>query len=100
MLEQFTHQQSQSAKWKESQVGRVTTSQFGDALLRKSPPTELFIDMFFDTSQYSTVPAPINHGLQNEVKALLFKDRLCGICMWAGYKPIHSMAWCIIRWLS
>ena len=43
-LEQSTRQQLQSAKWKESRIGRVTASCFGDVLLRQSPPSEFFIN--------------------------------------------------------
>jgi len=69
MLELSKCQQSQSVKWKESRVGRVTASCFGDVLLRKSPPTESFVNTFFDTSHNSTIPAVINPGLQNEARA-------------------------------
>jgi len=98
-LEQSTWLQSQSTKWKESRVGWVTASRFGDVLLRKSPPTTSFINTFFDISQYSTIPAPINHGLQNEVKARNaycsktgFVVRTCGLVVnpsfpWLGTSP-------------
>ena len=87
-LEQSTRQQSQSAKWKESRAGRVTASQFGDILLQLSLPSESFVNSFFYTRQNSTIPAPINHGLQNEIKArnsYCSQTRLCDTYIWAGY---------------
>ena len=45
-LEQSTKQQSSSTKWKASRVGRVMTSHFGDVLLRRSLPTDRFINFF------------------------------------------------------
>jgi len=99
VLEQTTRQQSKSAKWRKSRVGRVTASRFGDVLLRKSPPSESFVDSFFDTSKYSTIPAPINHGLQNEIKAQNayssitgFVVHTCGLVVnpsfpWLGASP-------------
>ena len=98
-LEQSTRQQFQSAKWKESRIGRVTASRFGDVLLHRSPPSEFFINSFFDTRQHSTTPAPINHGLQNESKARNaycsktgFVTRTCGLVVnpslpWLGASP-------------
>ena len=47
-LEQSTKQQSSSTKWQTSRVGRVTASRFGDVLLRRSLPTNAFINTFFD----------------------------------------------------
>ena len=43
-LEQSTKQQSSSTKWKASRVGRVMTSHLGDVLLRRSLPTDRFIN--------------------------------------------------------
>jgi len=63
MLELSTCLQSQSVKWKESWI---TASHFGQALLLNSPPTKL---SFFGTIHNPTIPAPIKHGLQNEIKA-------------------------------
>ena len=38
-------------------------------MLRKSLPSESFINSVFESKQYSSVPAQINHGFQNEAKA-------------------------------
>ena len=61
ILEKSTRQQL-SAKWKES---KVTASHFGQVLLHWLPPSEPFINSFFDTRQHSTTPAPINHTRQH-----------------------------------
>ena len=45
-LEQSTKQQSTSSKWQASRVGRVTASRFGDVLIRRSLPTDVFINSF------------------------------------------------------
>ena len=96
---QSTRQQLQSAKWKESRIGRVTASRFGDVLPRWSLPSEFVINSFFDTRQHSTTPAPINHGLQNKSKARNaycsktgFVTRTCGLVVnlslpWLGASP-------------
>ena len=80
-LKQSTRQQLQSAKWKESRIGRVTVSRFSDVLPRWSLPSEFVINSFFDTRQHSTTPAPINHGLQNKSKARMFQDWFCNTYM-------------------
>jgi len=51
-LERSTREQSQSTKWQQSRVGRVTASRFGDALLRQSLPSESFINSFLNSLQY------------------------------------------------
>ena len=53
ILEQSTKQQSSSAKCQTSRVGRVTASRFGDVLLRRSLPTDAFINTFFDVKEYA-----------------------------------------------
>ena len=68
-LERLTREQSQSTKWQQSRVGRVTASRFGDVLLRQSLPSESFINSFFNNKEYTTMPVQINHGIKNEVKA-------------------------------
>ena len=96
-LELGTRQQSLSTKWQESRVGRVTASRFGDVLLRKS--IRIIYQLFFESKQYSSVPAPINHGFQNEAKARNaycsktgFMVRTCGLVVnpsfpWLGASP-------------
>ena len=98
-LEQSTRQQSLSTKWQESRIGKVTASHFGDVLLRKSLPSELFVKSFFESKQYSSVPAQINHGFQNEAKARSayctktgFVVHTCGLVVnpslpWLGASP-------------
>jgi len=48
ILEQNIKQQSSSAKWQASRVGRVTASWFGDVSLRHSLPTNAFINSLFE----------------------------------------------------
>ena len=83
-LELSTHQQSQSVKWKESRVGSVTASRF--SVVEVTTYRVICKYFFFDTSHNSTIPALINHGLQNEVKACNaycsktgFVVRTCGL---------------------
>ena len=68
-LEQSTKQQSSSTKWQTSRIGRVTASRFGDVLLRRSLPTNAFINTFFDVKEYTSLPAQLSHGCHTETKA-------------------------------
>jgi len=68
-LERSTREQSQSTKWQQSSVGRVTASRFGDVLLRQSLPSESFINSFLNNKEFTTIPMQIVHGIQNEMKA-------------------------------
>ena len=98
-LEQSTKQQSSSAKWKASRVGRVTASHFGDVLLRNSLPTDPFINSFFEIKDYASLPVQLSHGYHNETKACNiyitntgFTVDLCGLVVnpslpWLGASP-------------
>ena len=68
-LEQSTQQQSASAKWRTSRVGRVTASRFGDVLLRQSAPSSSFLKSFLEAKEYSSLPVQLKHGRDNEIKA-------------------------------
>ena len=68
-LEQSTQQQSASAKWQASRVGRVTASRFGDVLLRQSAPSSSFLKSFLEIKEYFTLPVQLKHGRDSEVKA-------------------------------
>ena len=48
-----------STKWKESRVGRVTASRFGDVLLRRSPPTASFINTFLILASIQLFQLPL-----------------------------------------
>ena len=98
-LEQSTKQQSSSAKWKASRVGKVTASRFGDVLLRCSLPTDPFINSFFEIKDYASLPVQLSHGYHNETKACIiyitntgFTVDLCGLVVnpslpWLGASP-------------
>ena len=98
-LEQSTQQQSLSSKWKSSRIGRVTASRFGEILLRRSPPSQSFINSFFESKDYASLPPQLSHGLACEVKARNayttrtgFKVRTCGLVVnpslpWLGASP-------------
>ena len=72
---------------------------FWRCLLQKSLPSESFINSFFESKQYASVPAQINHGFQNEAKARNaycsktgFMVRTCGLVVnpsfpWLGASP-------------
>ena len=61
-LEQSTKQQSSSAKWQASIVGRVTTSCFGDMLLSRSLPTDLRINSLRGVKDYASLLVQLSHG--------------------------------------
>ena len=61
-LEQSTKQQSSSAKWQASRVGRVTTSCFGDMLLSRSLPTDLRINSLRGVKDYASLLVQLSHG--------------------------------------
>ena len=98
-LEQSTKQQSTSSKWQASRVGRVTASRFGDILLRRSLPTDVFINSFFESKNYASLPVQLSHGCHNEGKARNiyvsdtgFTVGLCGLVVnpslpWLGALP-------------
>ena len=67
-LEHSTQQQSTSAKWRISRVGRVTASRFGDVLQRQSAPSS-FLKSFLEAKEYSVLPVQLKHGRDNEIKA-------------------------------
>ena len=99
ILEQSTKQQSSSAKWQASRVGRVTASCFSDVLLRRSLPTDPFINSFFEVKDYASLPVQMSHGCHNETKARNiyvsdtgFTVGLCGLVVnpslpWLGASP-------------
>ena len=93
ILEQSTKQQSSSAKWQTSRVGRVTASRFGDVLLRRSLPTNAFINTFFDVKEYASLPVQLSHGCHNETKAHNIYDSDCGP-LWISCESFLTMAWC------
>ena len=100
-LELSTQQQSQSSQWKNSRIGRVTASRFGDILLRHSPPSESFIKSFFETKDYASIPPQLNHGLVNEVKTRNaytsktgFKVHPCGLVV----NPSMASAGTVFIW--
>ena len=99
MLEQSTRQQSASAKWQASRLGRVTASRFGDILLRQSSPSTSFVKSFLERKEYSTLPVQLKHGHECEIKArnaYVHKTgltvRACGLVVnptfpWLGASP-------------
>jgi len=98
-LELNTSQQSLSTSWKQSRIGRVTASHFGDVLLRRSLPSDSLIDSFFATKEFTSTPVQISHGVQNEIKAhnaycsrTGLSVRKCGLVInpslpWLGTSP-------------
>ena len=98
-LEQSTKQQSSSAQWQASRIGRVTASRFGEVLLRRSLPTNTFVESFFKTKEYASLPIQLSHGCHNEPKARNiyisntgFTVGLCGLVVnpslpWLGASP-------------
>jgi hypothetical protein len=72
-LEAGTTGQRSSQQWRDAHVKRISASQVGSILNRVRAPTEPFLrNLFnsFNNSQNSVVPRSIQHGIENESKAL------------------------------
>ena len=65
-LEENTKQQSTSSKWQASREERVKASGFGGVLLRRSLSTDVFINSFFESKDYTFLPVQLSHGCHNE----------------------------------
>ena len=96
VLEQSTKQQSSSSKWQASREERVTTSCFGGVVLRCSLPIDVFINSFFESKDYTSLPVQLSHGCHNEGKSCNiytgFTVGLCGLVVnpslpWLGASP-------------
>ncbi|XP_060589407.1 uncharacterized protein LOC132744663 [Ruditapes philippinarum] len=67
-LEQCTRNQAMSETWHQARQNRLTASNFGDIMLRKSPPNEKLLSRLFSTSKDIHAPS-ISYGKRNESKA-------------------------------
>jgi hypothetical protein len=73
MLEAGTTGQRSSQQWRDAHTKRISASQVGSILNRVRAPTDSFVrNLFnsFDGSKNSAVPRSLQHGIENESKAL------------------------------
>lgn len=72
-LEANTRGQRSSQQWRDAHKKRISASQVGSILNRVRAPTDCFVRYLFNSfnsSQISTIPRSIHHGIENESKAL------------------------------
>ncbi|VDI62477.1 Hypothetical predicted protein [Mytilus galloprovincialis] len=77
-LELNTRQQSHCKEWFEARQYRLTSSNFGRVLKRKSAPSDKFLTSIFNSKQISA--APLDYGKRHEKSAkakylIEYKDR-------------------------
>ena len=72
-LEANTTGQRSSQQWRDAHTKRISASQVGSILNRVHAPTDCYVrNLFnsFDASKISTIPRSVQHGIENELKAL------------------------------
>lgn len=79
-IEQSTVDQSQSTLWHEMRSVRLTASNFGNVINRKSTPSEAFIKSLFTSKDFSNV-ASISHGREKEnIARKLYTKKIRSSC--------------------
>ncbi len=68
-LECRTREQVDCQLWKQARAARLTASNFGSVLSRKSEPSEPFLSGIFSATDKQIYSAPLEYGRNNESKA-------------------------------